>query len=71
MHFVGFNASAVTITSLGAAHISIDAGAMYLVHQCSMAFFEWDSLNSAQFATLIADCEKFKADLDKLDLNCA
>lgn len=71
VHFVGLNASAATIASLGAAHISIDAGAMYLVHQCSMAFFEWGRLNSAQFATLIADCEKIKADLDKLDLNCA
>lgn len=71
VHFVGLNASAATIASLGAAHISIDAGAMYLVHQCSMAFFEWGSLNSTQFATLIADCEKIKADLDKLDLNCA
>ena len=71
VHFVGLNASAATIASLGAAHISIDAGAMYLVHQCSMAFFEWGSLNAAQFGTLIADCEKIKADLDKLDLNCA
>ena len=71
VHFVGLNASAATIASLGAAHISMDAGAMYLVHQCSMAFFEWGSLNSAQFETLIADCEKIKADLDKLDLNCA
>ena len=71
VHFVGLNASAATIASLGAAHISIDAGAMYLVHQCSMAFFEWGSLNSAQFDTLIADCEKIKTDLDKLDLNCA
>lgn len=71
VHFVGLNASAATIASLGAAHISIDAGAMYLVHQCSMAFFEWGCLNSAQFNTLIADCEKIKADLDKLDLNCA
>ena len=71
VHFVGLNASAATIASLGAAHISIDAGAMYLVHQCSMTFFEWGSLNSAQFDTLIADCEKIKADLDKLDLNCA
>ena len=34
---------------------------MYLVHKCSMAFFEWGSLNSDQFATLIADCEKIKA----------
>ncbi len=71
VHFVGLNASAATIASLGAAHISCDAGAMYLVHQCSMAFFEWGSLNSAQFSTLIEDCEKIKADLDKLDLNCA
>ena len=71
VHFVGLNASAATIASLGAAHISIDAGAMYLVHKCSMAFFEWGSLNSDQFATLITDCEKIKADLDKLDLNVA
>ena len=71
VHFVGLNASAATIASLGAAHISIDAGAMYLVHKCSMAFFEWGSLNSDQFTTLIADCEKIKADLDKLDLNVA
>ena len=63
VHFVGLNASAATIASLGAAHISIDAGAMYLVHKCSMAFFEWSSLNSDQFAELIADCEKIKADL--------
>lgn len=71
VHFVGLNASAATIASLGAAHISMDAGAMYLVHKCSMAFFEWGSLNSDQFATLIVDCEKIKADLDKLDLNVA
>ena len=71
VHFVGLNASAATIASLGAAHISMDAGAMYLVHKCSMAFFEWGSLNADQFAQLIADCEKVKADLNKLDLNCA
>ena len=28
VHFVGLNASAATIASLGAAHISIDTGAM-------------------------------------------
>ena len=71
VHFVGMNASAATIASLGAKHISIDAGAMYLVHQCSTSFWEWGSLNSDQFSTLIKDCEKIKADLDKLDLNCA
>lgn len=71
VHFVGLNASAATMASLGAAHISIDAGAMYLVHKCSMEFFEWGSLNADQFSQLIADCEKVKADLDKIDQNCA
>lgn len=71
VHFVGMNASAATIASLGAKRISIDANAMYLVHKCSQAFFEWGSLNADQFATLIADCEKIKADLDKLDCNIA
>ena len=33
VHFVGLNASAATITSLGAAHISIDAVTMYLDHK--------------------------------------
>jgi ATP-dependent protease ClpP protease subunit len=71
VHFVGMNASAATIASLGAKHISIDASAMYLVHQCSMSVFEWDSLNSTQFEQLIAKYQQTKADLDKLDLNVA
>lgn len=71
VHFVGMNASAATIASLGAKHISIDRNAMYLVHKCSASFFEWGSLNADQFRTLIADCEKAAADLDKLDVNIA
>ncbi len=71
VHFVGLNASAATIASLGAAHISIDVGAMYLVHKCSMSFFEWGSLNSDQFATLVADIEKVRKDLDKMDATVA
>ena len=55
VHFVGLNASAATIASLGAAHISIDRGGMYLVHKCSTAFFEWGTINSDPFDTLIAD----------------
>lgn len=71
VHFVGLNASAATIASLGAKHITIDAGAMYLVHKCSSSFFEWSSLNADQFRTLIEDCKKTASDLDKLDLNVA
>ncbi|MCH5215258.1 MAG: Clp protease ClpP [Muribaculaceae bacterium] len=71
VHFVGLNASAATIASLGASKITMDANAMYLAHQCSMPFFEWGMLNSDNFSSLIAECEKIKADLDKLDLNVA
>lgn len=71
VHFVGFNASAATIASLGANHISIDAHAMYLVHQCSTQFFEWASLNASQLQERIADLEKAKSDLEKMDANVA
>jgi hypothetical protein len=59
------NASAATIASLGAKHISIDANAMYLVHKCSMSVFEWSSLNADQFEELIARYQQTKTDLDK------
>ena len=71
VHFVGMNASAATIASLGARHITMDASAMYLVHQCSIGFFEWGQLNSDGLQTLIENIEKQKADLDKLDANIA
>lgn len=38
VHYVGMNASAATIASLCAKHVSIDSSAMYLVHKCSMEF---------------------------------
>ena len=70
VHFVGLNASAATIASLGAAHISIDAEAMYLVHQCSTALHNQgcDSamLVQAQHSAQLAldfiewDCEKLE-----------
>ena len=70
-HFVGMNASAATIASLGAAHVSIDANAMYLVHKCSTPFFEWASLNADQMKDLAASLEKEAGNLDKLDANVA
>lgn len=71
VHFVGMNASAATIASLGASRITMDRNAMYLVHKCSTDFFQWETLNADQFRALIADCQKAVADLDKLDLNVA
>ena len=39
VHFVGMNASAATIASLGAKQVTMDSSAMYLVHKCSAEFF--------------------------------
>ena len=71
VHFVGMNASAATIASLGAKHISIDANAMYLVHKCSTEFFRWCDLNADNTEALIQELQAQKADLDKLDVNIA
>lgn len=70
-HFVGMNASAATIASMGAERITMDKSAMYLVHKCSTAFFKWGSLNADDLSTLIGQLEKEKASLDKLDANIA
>ena len=71
VHFVGMNASAATIASMGAKRISMDRSAMYLVHQCSQSFFEWGSLNATDMQNLINNLEKQKAQLDKFDANVA
>ena len=70
-HFVGMNASAATIASMGAKRITMDHSAMYLVHQCSQSFFEWGSLNATDMQHLIDSLEKQKSDLNKMDANVA
>jgi ATP-dependent protease ClpP protease subunit len=71
VHYVGMNASAATIASLGAKQITIDCNAMYLVHKCSAEFFKWNALNADQLDSLIDECKQMKNDLEKLDANIA
>ena len=71
VHFVGMNASAATIASLGANHVSMDSSAMYLVHKCSMEFFQWASANSDKLRSIIKEAEQMREDLDKMDANVA
>ena len=71
VHFVGMNASAATIASLGAKRITMDASAMYLAHKCSTEFFQWAQLNADQLADQIASLEQLKSDLEKMDANVA
>jgi len=71
VHFVGMNASAATIASLGARRITMDRHAMYLVHKCSAEFFQWGSLNADELARVVAGCEQAIRDLEKMDENVA
>ncbi len=71
VHYVGMNASAATIVSLGAKHVSIDSSAMYLVHKCSMEFFRWASANSDKLEDIIKEATQMKSDLEKMDANVA
>lgn len=71
VHFVGMNASAATIASMGAKEITIDRSAMYLVHKCSNFVFKFSQLNADSMQTLIDELQKMKNDLDKLDYNVA
>lgn len=71
VHFVGMSASAATIASLGAKHISMDSSAMYLVHKCSMEFFQWASANSDKLTSIIREAKQMKEDLDKMDATVA
>lgn len=71
VHYVGMNASAATIVSMGAAKVTMDSSAMYLVHKCSSEFFKWASLNADQLEQQIQQLEQMKTDLEKMDANVA
>lgn len=67
VHYVAANASAATIASLGAKHVSIDSGGWYLVHKCSSFFFDFAQLNADELDKRIEDLQKQKDQLDRID----
>lgn len=71
VHYVGMNASAATIASMGAKKVTIDAMAMYLVHRCSAEVFKWADMNAEEIENHLKILEKTAADLRKLDINIA
>ena len=70
-HFVGMNASAATIASMGAKRITMDHSAMYLVHQCALPFCKIGSLNADDMSALMNGLVQAKTDLEKMDANVA
>ncbi|MDE6717874.1 MAG: Clp protease ClpP [Muribaculaceae bacterium] len=67
VHYVGMNASAATIASLGAKHVSIDQDAFFLVHNASYGISVWQDMNADQIEEFIAQLEKSKQELAKFD----
>lgn len=67
VHFVGMNASAATIAAMGAKRVTIDSGAMFLVHKCLQFVCDWDWMNADDLESHIRDLEKMKDDLSALD----
>lgn len=71
VHYVGYNASAATIVSMGAKHVSIDKDAMYLVHKASTFVFEFASMNEDEIAEKIKELQNTQRELIKIDHNIA
>lgn len=67
VHLVGVCASAATVASLGARKISIDRGALYMIHKGQITIHEWQSMNADQISTLCEKLKKKKGDLTKID----
>lgn len=71
LHFMGANASAATIASMGAKRVSMDVDAIYLVHKASNLVFECDYFNADELDTKIKELEKLKNNLAVLDMTIA
>lgn len=67
VHFIGMNASAATIAAMGANHVSIDAGALFLVHKCTNLVFDFDWMNADQIEERINQLKKQKEKQDVVD----
>lgn len=62
VHYIGANASAATISSMGAKRVTIDSDAVYLVHKCLNWVDNWGNMNEDDITALIADLEKLKSE---------
>lgn len=71
VHYVSMNASAATIASLGAKHVSIDRDGWYLVHKASFNVCEYADMNEDKISEYIKTLEQAKAQLAKYDLGIA
>lgn len=68
VHYLGFNASAATVVSVGAKRVTIDRFGMYLVHQCSQDVFKWQSMNATEMEEYVKSLDSDRRELEKIDL---
>lgn len=67
VHYSGGNASAATIVSLGAKHVSIDRGGSYLVHKGMYLVADVDYFNADNFRDKVKEYLDAADELDRFD----
>lgn len=67
VHYIGANASAATISSMGAKRVTIDSDALYLVHKCLDWVDNFGLMNEDDINALIADLEKVRNEQSTLN----
>ena len=67
VHFIGASASAATIMSMGAKHVSMDEDALYMVHKCSYLCNTFDYFNADELQKHIEQLQKDKQEMEALD----
>ena len=67
IHLRGMNASAATVATLGAKHISMSDSALYLVHKCSVEVMDWNLYNADELRARADELLTIAREHDKID----
>ena len=67
VHIFGFTASAATLLAMGAKTVNMSSNALFLIHKASLFQEFWGSMNTDQLDAAIAELEKTKDTLNKVD----
>lgn len=67
VYIFGMTASAATVIAMGAKKVCMSRQALMLIHPSSTFVFEWAQMNKEDLARLIADLQRDKDTLEKVD----
>ena len=67
VYIFGMTASAATVIAMGAKKVCMSRQALMLIHPSSTFIFEWSQMNKEDLARFIADLQRDKDTLEKVD----